>query len=81
MTKEELDKLLELQQKVDMYERAFLDLLFAVKTDKTIIVPQTGNEVVDTVFNAVFELRKGVLNPTLVPASEEEAQNEKENED
>lgn len=79
MTKDELDTLLGLQQKVDMYERAFLDLLFAVKTDKTIIVPQTGNEVVDTVFNAVFELRKGVLNPTLVPASEE-AQNNNENE-
>lgn len=80
MTKDELDTLLGLQQKVDMYERAFLDLLFAVKTDKTIIVPKTGNEVVDTVFKEVFELRKGVLNPTLVPASEEEAQNSKGNE-
>jgi hypothetical protein len=79
MTKDELDRLLELKEKVDIYERAFLDLLFAVKTDKTIIVPQTGNEVVDAVFNAVFELRKGVLSPTLVPASEE-AQNNKENE-
>lgn len=75
MTKEELDKLLELKEKVDMYERAFLDLLFAVKTDKTIIVPQSGNEIVNTVFNAVFELRKGVLNPTLVPASEDEIKN------
>ena len=75
MTKEELDKLLELKEKVDMYERAFLDLLFAVKTDKTIIVPQTGNEVVDTVFNAVFELRKGVLNPTLVPTPPEGSEN------
>ena len=28
-----------------------------------------------------YRIRKQVLNPTLVPASEEEAQNEKENED
>ena len=48
MTKDELDTLLGLQQKVDLYERAFLDLLFALRTDKTIIVPETGNEVVDT---------------------------------
>lgn len=77
MTKEELDTLLGLQKNVDMYERAFLDLLFAVKTDKTIIVPQTGNEVVDTVFNAVFELRKGVLNPTIVPTPPEGNEEEK----
>lgn len=80
MTKDELDTLLGLQQKVDLYERAFLDLLFALRTDKTIIVPETGNEVVDTVFKDVFELRKVVLNPTLVPASEEEAQNNQKNE-
>lgn len=76
MTKDELDTLLGLQQNVDIYERAFLDLLFALRTDKTIIVPETGNEVIDTVFKDVFELRKGVLNPTLIPASEEEAQNQ-----
>lgn len=80
MTKDELDTLLGLQKRVDMYERAFLDLLFAIRTDKTIIVPETGNEVVDTVFKDVFELRKGILNPTLVPASDEEAQNNKGNE-
>lgn len=74
MIKEELDTLLGLQQKVDMYERAFLDLLLAVRTDKTIIVPETGNEVVDIAFKEVFELRKRALNPTLVPIPPEEGE-------
>lgn len=76
MDKETLETILGLQKKVDMYERAFLDLAFALDSDKTMIVPKHDDEVVSMVFQGVFELRKFYLQNAVVQEPINEGNNE-----
>jgi len=64
MDSETLNTILDLQKKVDMYERAFTDLLIALSSDKAMIVTDSGDKVVNIVFEGVFKLR--TLSPTPV---------------
>ena len=56
MTAEALQLILDLQKKVDMYERAFLDLLFVLKQGKPNI-PKQDNEIVGFVFEEIIKLK------------------------
>jgi hypothetical protein len=57
MDKEVLEKVLELQQKVDFYERVYIDMLFLLVFEDKVNIPKTTDALVNECFNKITSLK------------------------